>query len=241
MTRAMMVRSIPLALDTRDAWKVAGAMFARRDSDDERIGMLAGRDDTPIINLGSSQCRIPGIWNEADVIKPLLTPAASRTLLSSLMPLPVYCGPNYYWLKGQGRGGANKEKLFIRNGTEFDEMYARAQWMDGDVQLHIDGQEYRVITVGSKVVQVTKRDGGVLASDRDYEWVGLTGAPSTVKEIARQAASKLSSDRTIIGWDVIDGYPDTHAFILEGNACPGVNTATANRILDAVEGRGYTA
>ncbi len=235
-----MVRSIPLALDTRDAWKEAGAMFVRRESNDDRIAYLSGYHDAPIINLGSSTCRIEGIWNEANVIAPLLTPAASRELISSLMPSMLYCGPNYYWLKGQGRGGANKEKLFIRNGAEFDEMYARAQWMDGDVQLHIDGQEYRVITVGSKVVQVTKRDGGVLASDREYEWVGLTGAPSQVKDIARRASSMLSSDKTIIGWDVItDNMHFVH--ILEGNACPGVNTATANRILDAVEGIGYAA
>ena len=243
MTRALMVRSIPLALSTRDAWKESGAMFARRTSDDERISMLAG-STTPIINLGSSQMRLTGVhvWNEAAVIEPLLTPKASRALLGSLMPSGRYEGAGYYWLKGQGRGGANKEKLFMRGASSHDELKVRATWMDGDVQQHIDGQEYRVITVGEKVVQVTKRDGGVLASDRVYEWVGVTGCDSDVKDVARMASNLLGSDKTIIGWDVIkptrtDGYE--LPFILEGNACPGVNAATAGRILDAIEGVNY--
>ena len=54
-----MVRSIPLATSTRDAWKAADAVFAKRTSDDERIARIAY--DAPIINLGSSQCMIEGI------------------------------------------------------------------------------------------------------------------------------------------------------------------------------------
>ena len=233
--RAMMVRSIPLSIDTRDAWKEAGAVFARRTSDDDRVRNIAY--DAPIINLGSSQCMIEGIWNEARVVEPLLTPQASRALLGRLMPLgSVYCGPGYYWLKGAGRGGANKEKRFIRNGQEFDALYEQARWMEGDVQQHVEGQEYRVITVGEKVVQVTRRDGGHLASDRVYTWVGVSDAPYHVKAIARDAAMRLDNSKTIIGWDVID---DGRAYILEGNSCPGVNASTARRILDAVEGTPY--
>ena len=235
--RAMMVRSIPLALDTRDAWKNAGAVFARRTSDDDRIRNIS--HGAPIINLGSSQCMIEGIWNEARVVEPLLTPRMSRDLLAPLMPSIEFQGPGYYWLKGAGRGGANKEKRFIRNSGEFYELLSRAQWMEGDVQQHIDGQEYRVITVGEKVVQVTKRDGGHLASDRVYTWVGVNAAPMSVTGIARKAAGMLDNDKTIIGWDVIED--DMNAYILEGNSCPGVNEATANRILDAVEGVRYAA
>ena len=236
MSRALMVRSIPLALTTRDAWKENGAMFAKRTSDDRRIAMLA--DGGTIINLGSSTFALTGsnVWNERKVIEPLLTPFTSRTLLGSLMPSGRYEGPGYYWLKGQGRGGANKEKLFIRNVQEFNELMVRADWMEGDVQQHIEGQEYRVITVGEKVVQVMKRTGGHLASDRVYTWVGVQGCDSIVKAAARKAAMKLANSNTIIGWDVID---NGRAYILEGNSCPGVNVATAGRILDAVEGRQY--
>jgi hypothetical protein len=49
--RAMMVRSIPLSTTTRDAWKEAGAVFAKRTSSDERIARISG--EAPIINLGS--------------------------------------------------------------------------------------------------------------------------------------------------------------------------------------------
>ena len=233
-----MVRSIPLALTTRDAWKANDAVFALRTSDDERIKRIA--HDAPIINLGSSQCMIEGIWNEARVVEPLLTPQESSNLLGTLMPSGGYEGPGYYWLKGAGRGGANKEKLFIRNVQEFYELLSRAQWMEGDVQQHIDGQEYRVITVGNKVVQVTRRDGGHLAADRVYTWVGVSDAPHNVKVVARDAASRLANDKTIIGWDVItDDSLGDYAYILEGNSCPGVNVATAGRILDAVEGTSY--
>ena len=106
--------------------------------------------------------------------------------------------------------------------------------MEGDVQKHISGQEFRVITVGHKVVQVTKRDGGHLSSDRIYSWVGVHDAPAIVKDVARLAARELLSSKTIIGWDVISD-PDTSAYILEGNSCPGVNEHTAHRILNAVE------
>ena len=213
-------------------------MFAKRTSNDERIRYLAeGR--RPIINLGSSQCRIEGIWNEARVVEPLLTPKASRALLGSLMPTNHWSGTGYFWLKGAGRGGTNKEKLFITGRDYLDELKARAQWTEGDIQQHIDGQEYRVITVGEKVVQVTKRDGGPLASDRVYEWVGVSDAPPDVKEMAREASRMLSSDKTIIGWDVIRDPIVRTSYILEGNSCPGANTAPSNRILDAVEGIGY--
>ena len=230
----MMVRSIPLALTTRDAWKENGVMFARRTSNDERIEMLA--NGRPIINLGSQQCRIIGIWNEARVVEPLINPAASRELLGSLMPSNRYIDPGYFWLKGEGRGGSNKEKRFIRNSQEFNALVEHATWIGADVQQHIDGQEYRVITVGEKVVQVMKRTGGHLASDRVYTWVGVEGCDSEVKAVARKAAMKLANSKTIIGWDVIQGE---RAYILEGNSCPGVNAATANRILNAVEGVRY--
>ena len=233
--RAMMVRSIPLALNTRDAWKDSGAVFARRTSDDERIKQIAY--DAPIINLGSSQCMIEGIWNEARVVEPLLTPEASSNLLGRLMPSGGYEGPGYYWLKGAGRGGANKEKRFVRNVQEHTAMLRSAAWMEGDVQLHVDGQEYRVITVGNKVVQVMARDD-VIDQQREYRWVGVSDAPWAAKDIAREASRKLSSDKTIIGWDVII-HDNGHAYILEGNSCPGVNEATANRILNAVEGVSY--
>ena len=233
MSRALMVRSIPLSSTTRNAWKEAGAMFARRDRNQYEVMDIA--NGRPIINLGNSAMHIHGAWNDAIIVKPLLTPAASRELLGSLMPTNAYLGAGDYWLKGQGRGGANKEKLYVDHLSDHDELKVQASWNEGDVQQHIVGEEYRVITVGHKVVQVSKRYG--INGQRSYEWVGVQGAPSNVKEIAREAARLLQSEKTIIGWDVMHAGQD--AYILEGNSCPGVNGATANRILDAIEGTGY--
>ena len=237
MTRALMVRSIPLSRVTRDAWKAAGAMFARRDSTPERIRMLG--ESRTIINLGGSNMNIEGMWNNAPDIAPLLTPMASRAKLDNLMPTNRWYGMGSYWLKGQGRGGANKEKVLLVHRGEHNDLLERAAWMNGDVQYHIEGNEYRVITVGTKVVQgMTRVDNA--DGERAYVWTGVNGLPSTVKEIARKAAMLMNHERLIVGWDVIEQSMD-RAYILEGNSCPGVNEATANRILDAVEGVQYEA
>jgi len=231
-----MVRSIPLSSTTRNAWKSAGAMFARRERNAMQVqGIANGR---PIINLGGSTMNIEGSWNNAPVIAPLLTPAASRDKLGSLMPSNEWLGEGYYWLKGQGRGGANKEKVYVSTAYSHNELMVRANWMNGDVQQNIVGTEYRVVTVGTKVVQVTQRVD--TSGQREYRWVGVRSAPTQVREIAKDAARMLGDDKIIIGWDVIlsDGESQT-AGILEGNSCPGVNEATASRILDAVEGVRY--
>jgi hypothetical protein len=182
---------------------------------------------------------IEGIWNNAPVVAPLLSPAASRSLLGSLMPSDGWQGEGYYWLKGQGRGGANKEKTYVTTEFSHNELKTRANWMAGDVQHNIVGAEYRVITVGAKVVQVTKRSGA--NGEREYEWIGVSACPPGIKYVAREAAALLDDDKTIIGWDIIVDEFDDRVFILEGNACPGVNEATAGRILDAVEGIQYEA
>lgn len=233
MTRALLIRSIPLASSTRDAWKEAGAFFARRDSDADRVDRI--RNGNPVINLGNSAMDMPYLWNRGSVILPLINPMTARALLDGLMPSGEWEGEGYYWLKGEGRGGANKERLFIETAQAHHELWLRAHWMQGDVQQDTVGAEYRVITVGHKVVQVALRTG--LNGNRRYEWVGVTNARPAVKGIARDAARMLGSEKTIIGWDVMD--TEMGAYILEGNSCPGVNEATANRILNEIEGIGY--
>ena len=235
MSRALLYRSIPLSLTTRDAWRNAGAMFAKRERTPEQVRNLAG--GRPIINLGSSNLTLTGIWNEAAVIAPLLTPEASRARLGEFMPTDRWVDAGFYWLKGQGRGGANKERVLVATKAEHDELIDRARWMSGDVQRHVDGTEYRVITVGTKVVQVNKRTD--IGGDRTYAWVGVSDTPSAVKEVAREAARRLDNEKIIIGWDVI--HQGQRVYILEGNSCPGVNAATAGRILDAMEGIDYAA
>jgi hypothetical protein len=179
---------------------------------------------------------IEGSWNRASVVRPLLNPKDSRVTFNSLMPTSLWVDEGYYWLKGQGRGGANKEKVYVEDFNSYNNLLSRANWIDGDVQQDIVGQEYRVITVGHKVVQVSERHG--VNGQRNYVWVGVSNAPAHVKETARSAARKLSSEQTIIGWDIMSDNLGG-SFILEGNSCPGVNAATADRILNAVESIPY--
>jgi len=233
MSRALMVRSIPLSRDTRDAWKDAGAMFARRERNDTEIQRIA--DGRPIINLGSSTLGLTSnVWNEADNIAPLLTPASSRVVFNDLMPTDEWIGPDFYWSKAPGRGGNGKQRYYLNDKQGHNVIKSDSDWNEGDIQLELVGQEYRVITVQDKVVQVMKRSG--TNGSRTYEWLGVKAAPSHVKDVARKAADRLNG-RNIIGWDVVEWYG--RAYIFEGNSCPGVNAATASRILDAVEGVGY--
>jgi len=76
---------------------------------------------------------------------------------------------------------------------------------------------------------------------RVYQWIGVSACPPGIKYVAREAAKQLDNEQTIVGWDIIVDEDDDRVYILEGNSCPGVNTATAKRILDAVEGVNYEA
>lgn len=235
MSRALLVRSIPLSSDTRNAWKDAGAVFARRDRNTQQI--LEIRYDRPIINLGASWFGPDeeGIWNKGTNVKSLLTPALTRLKFGTHLPTNRWVGPDKYWLKGPGRAGNNKTLHNVRTYDEFNELVSQARWIDGDVQLHIDGQEYRVITVGNKIVQGMERHGE--NGQREYRWVGVNGLPSSIKRRVKQCNELLDGDN-IIGWDGIV-HDSGDAFVFEGNSCPGVNSATAGRILDAVEGISY--
>ena len=132
--------------------------------------------------------------------------------------------------QGTGQGGQGKTRM---QTAEAITKGIPAAW---DMQMHVDGQEYRVITVDDKVVQVSERYGD--NSDRRYSWLGVKRAPVPVKEIAREATRRLDG-RNIIGWDIIMGEAVNSTYILEGNSCPGVNEATARRIMNHIEGITY--
>jgi hypothetical protein len=246
MTRPMMIRSIALSEDSFNAWKAAGGWFPRRDRTPQSCLQLMrdnGRAEEAIINLGDStfapsdeDLEYYGIdpdnlFNHGDNIYPLIRPGDTRKILDELMPpRPTENElPMDVWLKPPGRAGRGKRKVRI------DELQqVPREW---DIQKHVTGTEYRVITVEHKVVQVNERQGE--NGNRSYNWVGVTNAPSNIKSIAKRAARVLQG-RNIIGWDVI---VDQHnkAYILEGNSCPGVNYATADRVIRAATGRTYDA
>jgi hypothetical protein len=241
----MIVRSIGLSEETTEAWRQVGGWYPRRDRGINEMLQLfnSNSPDNFIINLGSTSfCPEPEllslyginqekIYNHGDTIRPLVRPGTTRQLLGSL--LPPYPRRNNavavrYWVKAPGAKGRGKA---LELGQKVPQVHP-----DWDLQTHVVGDEYRVITVNDKVVQVSHRKGP--NGERVYNWIGVKAAPSVVKTTAKEAAGKLDGN-TIIGWDIIHVPGMNKAFVLEGNSCPGVNYATAVRIVNQLLGRSY--
>ena len=217
------IRSITLSRRSANAWRIVGATFPRRDRTTEQILEMA-RGSEFILNLGDTSFR-PGeyttpIWNHGENIELTRTPAALRKTMGYLLPSPIPLSyPADMWLKGPGAGGTNK----IRKVYAYEPSIPSG-W---DLQTHEEGTEYRVLTVGHRAVQVFRRED-TQEEERGYRWVGLSGAPVGVKQLARQAAKIVPGDN-LIGWDIMDG--EEKPYILEGNSCPGMSEATAVRVV----------
>lgn len=232
------VRSVALQSDTTQAWKEAGVQFARRGRTQEAIIRMAVENGYEfILNLGKSQFQPvihpwappnPGFfWNKGQNILPLLYPGATRRLLDELMPAQPDQFPADVWIKAPGMKGKGKYKKAVTHPLILPD-----EW---DWQVHMEGTEYRVLTVGGRVVQSFIKTGG--AVEREYEWVGLTDTPRPIKRLARRAAGLLNG-RNVVGWDIVqpdlDELTGAQPKILEGNSCPGVNYATADRIVTEI-------
>ncbi|NIR92684.1 MAG: hypothetical protein GWO08_03150 [Gammaproteobacteria bacterium] len=136
--------------------------------------------------------------------------------------LPPYDSVVPHWHKQAGFAGAGKTfHAEPCSGT-----------LSGDIQAHIEGTEYRINTVSDRIVQAHRKtpcDGGFV-----WEWVGVqalkgTGILPTVKKALKQLPFY---ERSVLGWDVIHTPDRTH--VLEVNTSPGVNAATAKRIVKVI-------
>jgi len=228
------IRGIRLSSSTKRAWKNADVYFANSHRTTEEI-LDMGFDH--IINLGKSSFKptlhydqVPIIWNHGNDIEDLIWPGYTRKHLTNLMPPFPTEFPAEAWIKTPGAHGRGK---FLEEIKEPLSLPKRWDW-----QKHIEGTEYRIITVGHKVVQVNKRSGD--NNNRQYTWLGLGQAEPVIKRTARKAA-KLFSGLNIIGWDLIQEDHTDLCYILEGNSCPGVNDETAIRIVTEIveQGRNY--
>ena len=239
----MMIRSIMLAQSLVDTWKELGGWFPKRERTTESMLELRRENyDTtsPIINLGNTgfnptpellqaMGNDPSVlWNRGEDIRVLVQPASTRTLFNDLMPPQPTEYPVMAWVKAPGYGGRGKEQVELQSARDVP-----GGW---DVQVHVEGQEYRAITVGDKVVQGYERHGE--NGDRSYVWTGVNNLPNDVRILAKTAAGRLHGSN-FIAWDLI--MNDDEIGLFEGNSCPGVNSATAQRVLAQMEGRHYGA
>jgi hypothetical protein len=229
--RILAVKSVPLSEDTVAAWRSVNnstditVKFLLRDREpNEAIGIAERNSYDMILNLGNSELTYedPMVWNSLQVCDMLRTPGGMRrSPLAAVLPPQMDWNEPNVWVKGPGRAGWNKHHY--TTGLTDEALPITNQW---DCQQHIEGQEYRVLTVGLRVVQSSRRYG--TNETREYQWTGTANTPKPVKNICRYAASLLPNQRTVIGWDVIDA--GDRVFIFEGNTSPGVNDATAERV-----------
>lgn len=225
--RFLAVRSVPLAADTRDAWRQQDVVFRRRN----RSKVWDTRFHEPhieaVLNLGNldmdfRDVPVP-IFNSQELIRSISSPVALRRTLPDLVPSDQRNGP--HWHKRNGYKGV---------GKVFHERFDYAcNVLSGDVQKHIVGPEYRVITTGPHVVQAFLKAG--TAPNFDYEWVGVAGIKTNgIIPLLHAALNQVpESQYSILGWDVIVG--SNGPIIIECNTSPGVNAATAERIINVVK------
>ena len=218
------VRSVALSTDTANAWKEAGVSFARRGRPTHEI-MNMGYD--VILNLGKSAFRpdidFHRVWNHGADIEPLLYPGITREMMNDLMP-PQSVEHGDVWIKAPGAHGRGK----FRTSMDQEPVLPR-EW---DWCMHIPGQEYRLVTVGHKVVQDFLRHGD--NGSRVYEWVPMAEVPRTLKEVAREAARRIPGNN-VIAWDMVLSEETGIPYLFEGNTCPGVNVNTVRRIITEIE------
>jgi hypothetical protein len=184
-----------------------------------------------LINLGNlehdlSIIKVP-VWNRPESIRAISSPVALRHRLSDFIPEQTIRGP--HWHKRGGFGGDGK--VFHENSLGVCAV------IPGDTQKHIEGDEYRVITVGDTVVQSHRKDVLDGIGNFDWHWTGVDGIKSSgIIPHIKQAVQPIPHwETSIFGWDII--VNGKSVYTIEINTSPGVNEATAARIVKEMERR----
>jgi hypothetical protein len=131
-----------------------------------------------------------------------------------------------HWHKTSGYGGNGK--IFHEEGDGGCRSY------NGDRQTHIDGLEYRVVTVGDVIVQAFLKEHTGRVGIFNWSWVGLNGIRNKgIIPLIKAAIPNVPNwEFTIFGWDIM---VSDRPYVLEINTSPGVNNATASRIVKQIE------
>jgi len=224
MFSILLIRSVPLSKQTRQAWKNAGGTFRRRGTN--KIWLDSFKFDA-VLNLGSlgeEWDRVPvPVYNMPESILAVSHPKALRRLLNDWLPDNSVSGS--HWHKHGGFGGS---------GVVFhDTRTSECDGSNGDTQRHIVGDEYRIISVGNKIVQASRKHGS--HSNFEWEWIGVEGVNKNgIIPFLKKAIEQVpNGGRTVFGWDVI--HDGSQPYILECNTSPGVNEASALRIVNAIK------
>ena len=221
-------RSIPLSQDTRTAWSSANVKLAKRDFDILKLQAYIQKHNVEaLINLGNldydyTNLNIP-VFNTPASIRFVSHPAALRRNMNAFIPPLNMNGP--HWHKNGGFGG--KGKAF--HAEECDSV------LGGVVQQHIDGEEFRVITVGGLIVQAHRKEVLDGISNFVWHWAGVDGIKKNgiIPHIKAAVEFIPNFERTVLGWDIIVG---DKPYTIEINTSPGVNELTAARIVRAIRG-----
>lgn len=213
-------KSIPLSETTRDALKNAGFKIIRRNRKPSDLPSLLPPNSV-VINYGDSTFPdLPEleVWNKAENISKVITPGEARNTLNDFLPSKPHKVPVTGWEKGPGRSGKNKKQQTFYCPPPSKPNY--------DHQIHIDGMEYRIISVGPKIVQCSLKSAGI------YNWVPMADVPKHTKRLVRKATQTIPG-LNIFGWDVIAAV--SRSYILEANSSPGLNIFSAQRIKKAMD------
>lgn len=229
--KLLAIRSIPLSEETREGWHAAGVKFAKRRRSDAEIQRIIDRYDyDAAINLGDRgfKSETTPIWNDIEtVLSVMSTVELRKTLDGEGMPARRTDVP--HWVKPPGLWGGM--------GVKYHEPHDHCDRTYYEVQEHIEGDEYRVITVGDKIVQASRKVNCEWINDRhhfDYEWCGVEGiSRNGLIPLVKSAVESIPHGaHSVLGWDCIVA---DRPYIIECNTSPGVNEPTAHRIVRAME------
>ena len=230
MSTGILLRSIPLSRTTRNAWRSNGIHIVKRSRDNDKdVRAIVQRMGAGfVINSGSlshdwSGYPVP-IFNTRDSIRAISHPIALRRTLNDYIPNHSVSGS--HWHKYGGFGG--------RGTVHHENRVAGCTNGPGDIQQHIDGTEYRVLTVGDTIVQASLKERRNVIGSFNWKWVGLDGIRNGgIIPLVKDAITSVPNWRfTVFGWDII---VDKEPYVLEINTSPGVNDASARRIIQQIE------
>ena len=230
MADVAVIRTVPLAKDTRNSWTQAGARVIPRKTV-EAFMVKANPEPMAdiVLNLGwrTDIFKKAGrkVFNLPSLVRALSYPGDLRRTLGEFLP-PLGEPGKPHWHKLPGYGGEGKTLCA-------DSTCSLSADSKEDMQSHVEGDEYRINTVGDTIVQAHKKIGDPVKGF-EFFWVGVQGISQNgiipmLKEAIQSLPESLDWQHSVLGWDIIVG--PNGPVILECNTSAGVNYATALRIV----------